>query len=193
MDITACICYYKAVSVSMWFMVSLYISAVTMCIYRENTLFCAHCINYSMESNSMLIFVSIPEQLNSTCFVLGYSSITIYPLRLMFGLFFHHQVVLQFYEHEFVELACQCPAVVVCRCSPTQKADIVQLLKVHTDKATCAIGGLSLCVDQCIFMSRNRVKQPCFCWSLGLGSALRCCLSLSSLLVTPRMTTLCNV
>ncbi|KAI0229267.1 putative phospholipid-transporting ATPase IIB [Lamellibrachia satsuma] len=50
------------------------------------------------------------------------------------------QVVLQFYEHEFVELACQCPAVVVCRCSPTQKADIVQLLKVHTDKATCAIG-----------------------------------------------------
>ena len=71
----------------------------------------------------------------------------------MFGLFFHHQVVLQFYEHEFVELACQCPAVVVCRCSPTQKADIVQLLKVHTDKATCAIGGWSLCVDRSIYTS----------------------------------------
>ena len=42
------------------------------------------------------------------------------------------QVCLRFYEHEFVELACQCPAVVVCRCSPTQKAAIVTLLKQHT-------------------------------------------------------------
>ena len=41
-------------------------------------------------------------------------------------------VCLKFYEHEFVELACQCPAVVVCRCSPTQKAKIVQLLREHT-------------------------------------------------------------
>ena len=50
------------------------------------------------------------------------------------------QVVLLFYEHEFVELACQCPAVIVCRCSPTQKADIVHLLKAHTGRQTCAIG-----------------------------------------------------
>ncbi|XP_048254813.1 probable phospholipid-transporting ATPase IIB isoform X1 [Haliotis cracherodii] len=50
------------------------------------------------------------------------------------------QVCLKYYEHEFVELACQCPAVVVCRCSPTQKADIVKLLKTHTGKRTCAIG-----------------------------------------------------
>ena len=50
------------------------------------------------------------------------------------------QVCLKYYEHEFVELACQCPAVVVCRCSPTQKADIVKLLKAHTGKRTCAIG-----------------------------------------------------
>jgi len=50
------------------------------------------------------------------------------------------QVCLRFYEHEFVELACQCPAVVVCRCSPTQKAEIVHLLKTHTKKNTCAIG-----------------------------------------------------
>ncbi|XP_052232597.1 probable phospholipid-transporting ATPase IIB [Dreissena polymorpha] len=50
------------------------------------------------------------------------------------------QVCLEYYEHEFVELACQCPCVVVCRCSPTQKADIVNLLKVHTGKRTCAIG-----------------------------------------------------
>ncbi|BFZ12719.1 hypothetical protein BsWGS_15758 [Bradybaena similaris] len=50
------------------------------------------------------------------------------------------QVCLKYYEHEFVELACQCPAVVVCRCSPTQKADIVKLLKVHTGKRTSAVG-----------------------------------------------------
>lgn len=51
---------------------------------------------------------------------------------------------LEFYEHEFIELACQCPAVVVCRCSPTQKAEIVKLLRVHAKKRTCAIGMLSI-------------------------------------------------
>lgn len=50
------------------------------------------------------------------------------------------QVCLKYYEHEFVELACQCPAVVCCRCSPTQKAHIVKLLQHHTGKRTCAIG-----------------------------------------------------
>ncbi|XP_046875687.1 probable phospholipid-transporting ATPase IIB [Hypomesus transpacificus] len=50
------------------------------------------------------------------------------------------EVCLRYYEHEFVELACQCPAVVCCRCSPTQKAHIVKLLQQHTDNRTCAIG-----------------------------------------------------
>ena len=50
------------------------------------------------------------------------------------------QVCLKYYEHEFVELACQCPAVVCCRCSPTQKAHIVKLLQQHTGRRTCAIG-----------------------------------------------------
>uniref|UniRef100_A0A8C4NK30 Phospholipid-transporting ATPase n=1 Tax=Eptatretus burgeri TaxID=7764 RepID=A0A8C4NK30_EPTBU len=50
------------------------------------------------------------------------------------------EVCLRFYEHEFVELACQCPAVVCCRCSPTQKAEIVRLLQAHAGKQTCAIG-----------------------------------------------------
>ncbi|MEQ2239334.1 ATP synthase subunit 9 [Ilyodon furcidens] len=52
------------------------------------------------------------------------------------------EVCLRYYEHELVELACQCPAVVCCRCSPTQKAQIVRLLQQHTDNRTCAIGGL---------------------------------------------------
>uniref|UniRef100_A0A8C5KI49 Phospholipid-transporting ATPase n=1 Tax=Jaculus jaculus TaxID=51337 RepID=A0A8C5KI49_JACJA len=50
------------------------------------------------------------------------------------------EVCLRYYEHELVELACQCPAVVCCRCSPTQKAHIVTLLRQHTGKRTCAIG-----------------------------------------------------
>lgn len=50
------------------------------------------------------------------------------------------QVCLRYYEHELMELACQCPAVVCCRCSPTQKARIVTLLQTHTRRRTCAIG-----------------------------------------------------
>ncbi|XP_053520144.1 probable phospholipid-transporting ATPase IIB isoform X10 [Artibeus jamaicensis] len=50
------------------------------------------------------------------------------------------EVCLRYYEHELVELACQCPAVVCCRCSPTQKARIVKLLQQHTRRRTCAIG-----------------------------------------------------
>ncbi|NXF84687.1 ATP9B ATPase, partial [Eubucco bourcierii] len=50
------------------------------------------------------------------------------------------EVCLKYYEHELVELACQCPAVVCCRCSPTQKAHIVKLLQHHTGRRTCAIG-----------------------------------------------------
>ena len=60
-----------------------------------------------------------------------------------FYLFLTRQVCLRHYEHEFMELACQCPVVVCCRCSPQQKADIVKLLKKHTGKRTCAIGKMS--------------------------------------------------
>ncbi|KAF2361694.1 P-type ATPase subfamily IV [Trinorchestia longiramus] len=50
------------------------------------------------------------------------------------------EVCLQYYEHEFVELAVQCPAVVVCRCSPTQKASVVGLIQRHTGQRTAAVG-----------------------------------------------------
>ncbi|ETE66118.1 putative phospholipid-transporting ATPase IIA, partial [Ophiophagus hannah] len=49
-------------------------------------------------------------------------------------------VCLKYYEYEFMELACQCPAVICCRCAPTQKAQIVRLLKERTGKLTCAVG-----------------------------------------------------
>lgn len=51
-----------------------------------------------------------------------------------------YKTCLRFYEHEFVELARQSPAVIVCRCSPTQKTQIVTLLRYHTKARVAAIG-----------------------------------------------------
>ncbi|PNF40229.1 putative phospholipid-transporting ATPase IIB [Cryptotermes secundus] len=50
------------------------------------------------------------------------------------------EVCLQYYQHEFLELACGCPAVICCRCSPTQKAEVVRLIQRHTGRRTAAVG-----------------------------------------------------
>lgn len=50
------------------------------------------------------------------------------------------EVCLEYYEHEFMELVTACPAVVCCRCSPQQKAQVVCLIQQHTGKRTAAIG-----------------------------------------------------
>ena len=50
------------------------------------------------------------------------------------------ELCLRYYEHEFIELATQAPAVVCCRCSPTQKATVVRLIQQHTGKRAIAIG-----------------------------------------------------
>lgn len=50
------------------------------------------------------------------------------------------EICLQYYQYEFMELATSCPAVVCCRCSPTQKAEVVRLIQKHTGKRTCAVG-----------------------------------------------------
>ncbi|RYO79677.1 hypothetical protein DL766_006703 [Monosporascus sp. MC13-8B] len=42
--------------------------------------------------------------------------------------------------NEFVSVAVRLPAVVACRCSPTQKADIATLIKEFTKKRVCCIG-----------------------------------------------------
>ncbi|XP_044744266.1 probable phospholipid-transporting ATPase IIB isoform X1 [Coccinella septempunctata] len=49
-------------------------------------------------------------------------------------------VCLSYYQQEFMELATAAPAVVCCRCSPTQKAEVVQLIQKHTGKRTAAVG-----------------------------------------------------
>jgi len=50
------------------------------------------------------------------------------------------EICLDYYEHEFMDLATACPAVVCCRCSPEQKAQVVRLIEQHTKKRTVAIG-----------------------------------------------------
>lgn len=50
------------------------------------------------------------------------------------------QLCLDNYRDKFVAVACKSPSVVCCRCSPTQKAEIVKLIKEYTKLRTCAIG-----------------------------------------------------
>lgn len=49
-------------------------------------------------------------------------------------------LLLTHYRQEFISLAVQLPAVVACRCSPTQKADIAYLIRDYTKKRVCCIG-----------------------------------------------------
>lgn len=44
------------------------------------------------------------------------------------------------FRNEFITLAVLLPAVVACRCSPTQKADVAKLIRSHTKKRVCCIG-----------------------------------------------------
>jgi phospholipid-translocating ATPase len=50
------------------------------------------------------------------------------------------QICLDHYRDMFAKISCKAPAVVCCRCSPTQKAEIVKLIKNYTQKQTAAIG-----------------------------------------------------
>ena len=48
--------------------------------------------------------------------------------------FLHH------HRHQFISLAVLLPAVIACRCSPTQKADIALLIRAYTKKRIACIG-----------------------------------------------------
>ncbi|KJE92835.1 E1-E2 ATPase [Capsaspora owczarzaki ATCC 30864] len=50
------------------------------------------------------------------------------------------RICIEHCEREFMDLACDAPAVVCSRCAPTQKAQIVSLIRSHTGKRTAAIG-----------------------------------------------------
>lgn len=50
------------------------------------------------------------------------------------------QILLDMFPEEFIEAAGMAPAAVACRCSPTQKAEVVQLLQTQLKKRVAAIG-----------------------------------------------------
>ncbi|KAN0027458.1 hypothetical protein ACTFIU_010412 [Dictyostelium citrinum] len=50
------------------------------------------------------------------------------------------QMCLDNFKDDFMSIATKAPSVVCCRCTPTQKADIVRLIREKTKKRTCAIG-----------------------------------------------------
>ncbi|KAG6810347.1 hypothetical protein H0H92_012240 [Tricholoma furcatifolium] len=50
------------------------------------------------------------------------------------------QLCLNLFKSEFIEIATKLSAVVACRCSPTQKADVARLIRKHTRKRVCCIG-----------------------------------------------------
>ncbi|KAJ9612325.1 putative aminophospholipid-translocase [Cladophialophora chaetospira] len=49
-------------------------------------------------------------------------------------------LMLSQFRTEFITIAVQLPAVIACRCSPTQKADVAQLIRQYTKKRVCCIG-----------------------------------------------------
>lgn len=49
-------------------------------------------------------------------------------------------ILLNYYKNQFIECAVEAPVVICCRCSPTQKAIMVQLVQEYTQKVCAAIG-----------------------------------------------------
>lgn len=49
-------------------------------------------------------------------------------------------LMLTHFRESFISVAVRLPAVVACRCSPTQKADIAKLIRAYTRKRVCCIG-----------------------------------------------------
>lgn len=50
------------------------------------------------------------------------------------------QLCLTLFKNEFIEISTKLSAVVACRCSPTQKADVARLIRSFTKKRVCCIG-----------------------------------------------------
>ncbi|KIV85189.1 hypothetical protein PV11_00916 [Exophiala sideris] len=49
-------------------------------------------------------------------------------------------LMLSYFRPEFISIAVQLPAVIACRCSPTQKAEVAHLIRQYTKKRVCCIG-----------------------------------------------------
>jgi phospholipid-translocating ATPase len=49
-------------------------------------------------------------------------------------------IMLKHHPHEFISIAARLPAVIACRVSPIQKADLATLIKIYSGKRICCIG-----------------------------------------------------
>ena len=61
-------------------------------------------------------------------------------INVSLGLTICLQLCLSLFKSEFIEIATKLSAVVACRCSPTQKADVARIIRSHTNKRVCCIG-----------------------------------------------------
>lgn len=85
-----------------------------------------------------------------------YISKSVYNITLNYLL----QACLAHAEEELIELACNSPVVVCCRCTPTHKEKVVQLLKQYARKPTCAVG---LLVDKLAHPMSDFTNVACVC------------------------------
>lgn len=53
---------------------------------------------------------------------------------------YRSQLCIEHFRDEFISLSTKLSAVVACRCSPTQKADVARLIRAYTKKRVCCIG-----------------------------------------------------
>jgi phospholipid-translocating ATPase len=49
-------------------------------------------------------------------------------------------LMLSTFRNDFITIAVRLPTVIACRCSPTQKSEVAQLIRQHTKKRVCCIG-----------------------------------------------------
>lgn len=76
------------------------------------------------------------SNLNNTCLLIDGESLSIY---------------MKYFKYEFFQIAIKLPAVIACRCTPQQKADVALIIKEITGKRICCIGdgGNDVSMIQC--------------------------------------------
>jgi hypothetical protein len=82
------------------------------------------------------------------------------------------QLCLEHFENEFIEIATKLSAVVACRCSPTQKADVARLIRRHTRRRVCCIGDggndVSMIQAADVGESMSQLLSPFWTWATSL-------------------------
>jgi len=97
------------------------IAVSTKLVSRTQTMFQLVVQNQNQAYEKLVQF----ERLRDSCLIIDGGSL---------------QLCIDHHKDFFIKTACKAPSVVCCRCSPTQKAEVVKLIRDFTKKQTCAIG-----------------------------------------------------